>query len=309
MSAEIATLGRLAFSPVVAFNGTLTACDLLINFSRFAKGFNENIVDTNALRGTLSNFANRERITHYNVAPSLEMNPTALELARLLDWTMGGAPSGAGTITYPLGNGVRKLTAMYDDNNTVWHYDELAVSNFSIRSSANDPALTASLNLLGKQCTPGATFPVGLASSFVDSTTVPFQHTDTSGAVMVNSTATLADSIELDFDMGLDPERFFNAQYLTEFVKRDRRLGVRLTYPYGEYPSLYNAASAEGVGIPFVVTYTKGGIALTFTYPSVIFPRTPVEIQGRTEVMHQLNGTAYRTNASEAVVVTLDSTP
>lgn len=319
MAAEISTLGRLAISDVIAYSlsggnpvqpGEVTK---RLNFSSFSKGIMQGKADSNQSRGELSRRINRVRTSRISAAPQLEIQPTALELVSLLDLAMGAAPSGT---TYALGNGTRRAQFKYDDGTNVWSFLETAMARLSLRSSDSDPTLHASCALLAKNCVDDSTWPVALASTAVDETTQPFIHQDTASgsappqtsAVSLAGTPIWTPNIEIDIDNGILPDRFFNSLYLTEFVKPDRHITLRLSYPYGEYPTLYTSAAADA-GIAVTVTYTNGNTSLLFTFANVQFPKEPVPIPMRGEVMHQLSGTCYRTSAAEALVITFDSTP
>ncbi len=318
-AAEISTLGRLACSPVIAYSLSVgvpvlpAEVDTRLNFSSFSKGIMEGKADSNQTRGELSRRIGRVRTSRISVAPQLEIQPTALELVPLLDLTLGAAPSGT---SYTLGNGTRRFQLKYDDQTTVWAFPEVAMSRLSLRSSDTDPTLHASCSLIAKNCVSGSTWPSGLASSAVDETTQPFIHQDTStgatppqtSTVSVGGTAIWTPNIEIDIDNGLLQDRFFNSLYLTEFVKPDRHITLRLTYPFGEFPSLYTAAAADA-GVAVTVTYTNGNTSLLFTFANVQFPKEPVAIPMRGEVMHQITGNCYRTSGAEALVITFDSTP
>lgn len=310
MAAEVSSLARLAISAIVAPGSTPGDPTLLLNFGSWEKGIHEVIANGNMMRGELSQRINRVRTAQYRSTARLSLAPTAVEMARILDWSLGAAPSGT---TYALGNGVREAQLMYDDNTTVWAMARAAVSTLTLRSSDSDPILHAEVGILAINNTSGATFPSGLSSAVVDGTTQPLIHQDTTlsgtSQVSVNSAATLVSSIEFELDNHLLSDRFFNSMTLTGFVKPDRTMSLKLTYPFGEFPSLYAAAAAENVGIPVTITYTCGNTSLVMTFPQVLFPREPVTIPVKNEVVHQITGIPFRTAGAEALVITLDSTP
>jgi Phage tail tube protein len=310
MSAEITTIARLAISSATTGGSTPGAGNLLLNFGSFDKGVRDVIANANMMRGEYSQRINRIRNAKRNAGGTLEMAPTAVEFARIFDWALGTA---ANSVTYALGNDCREAALYYDDKTTVWLYAEAAVNTLSLRSSDGDQSLHASIGFISKDCVSGATFPSGLASSVVDETTQPFVHSDTtqSGAsnVVVNSVNTTVQSIEVDLNNHINPERFFNSPTLTAFVKEDRTLTLKLSYPFGDFPSLYAAAAAENVGVPVTITYTIGNTSLLMTFPQVLFPREPVTIPLKKEVVHQISGICLRTDSSESLVVTLDDTP
>lgn len=300
MTATVSSFGRLAVGPA---GSPVTS---RLDHQSFATGFEEQYIDASGNTGRLTRFVNRSRLTKRVVAPRLSLKPTAAELAIVLPWLMGGTPTGTTTITYPTGNTVPTKRLQYDDGNSVVHtYDPMAVSSASFSSSSSGQTLGIDLQLVGQTAVIGTAFP-STGVTGIDNVTGPFVHSDTAGAVLVNGVVTLCENVSISVDNGILTDRFFNSLTLAGFVKHDRSIKVSLTYPYGEAPTLYDAG---GAGVPVVVTYTNGAYILAFTFPAVRFPKTPVDVPYRNELMHGLSGDAYGLDVSgtitESMIITL----
>ena len=309
MSSTISSFGRLAI-------GTAgSAVTARLDHQSFATGTEEQFVDASGNTGRLTRFINRQRLTKIVVAPALSLKPTSAELALVLPWLLGGTPTVATTTTtYPLGNTVPTRRLQYDDGNSagnakVHTYDPIAVSNVTFSSSDSSGTLGVNLQLIGTTAVQNIAFPAS-GVTLIDDATQPFTHADSAGAVTVNGVVTLCQSVSISVDNGILTDRFFNSLTLVGFVKHDRNIRVSLTYPIGQAPDLYDAS---GFGVPVIVAYTNGTTVLTFTFPRVQFPKTPIDVPYRNELVHGLNGTAYGLNVSgtitEAMITALTIVP
>ena len=93
MAGSATALAKLAL-------GASDPVDFGINFTSFDPGVKRTIHDANGTRGTFWKDANRMSTDRTIVAPRLSSEPTAPELAKILEWAMGGTPTGSTTKTY-----------------------------------------------------------------------------------------------------------------------------------------------------------------------------------------------------------------
>jgi hypothetical protein len=260
----------------------------------------EHFVDTNGLRGTRARSIERIRAGNRYVHGQLHMQPTAVELAGLLPWILYGAPSGSGTVTYPLADAMP--TARYiavDLGESVNTYNGCQVDRCTIRGSQGQP-MDFMIDVVGIDETVGAngTFP----ALSLDTTTGPFMFTDL--VLSVNSTTYIAKDFELIIDNAIDKERFYNSQTLTAAIAMDRHITLQTHLPAGIAEAVYGVGPG---GMPVVATFTGGGTSvLTLTFVKVAFPRkSPTYVAGRNEELLPMMGTAYKSGATLELVTTL----
>ncbi len=259
----------------------------------------ENFIDMNGLRGTMSHAVERVRAGNRRVHGPIRMQPTALELSNLLPWILHGAPSGSGTVTFPLADAMP--TARYvtvDRGFKVPAYNGCQVDRCSITGREGEP-LEWTLDIVGIDETLGtaASFP----SLSIDISTQPFIFTDL--VLSVNSATTKVKDFQLTIDWNIDKNRFFNQQTLTDVRATDLKIGLTLHPPYGDAGALYNTGAA---GVPAVATFTGAGTqVLVFTFVKVCFPRKSPFTEGKQEIMLPLEGIAYKSSTTDPLVTTL----
>lgn len=257
----------------------------------------EEFKDTTGLRGTRSRVIERVRAGIRRVRGGLVLQPTALEMANLLEWCLGGTPSGT---SYPLGDTLAGRSVQIDRVAAVHTYSGVYVNQATLRASQGEP-LTMELDLIGTDEVTSISFTPTVS---IDTTTEPFMFHD--AVLSIAGSTYNAREVAITVNNAIDGERFFNSQTLTQALPQDRQITVNYLVPYGDATALYNTGDA---GVASTVTFTNGAVSLALAFVKVAFPRRSPTVPGRSEVMHQLAGTAYRSSTTLEVVTTLDSTP
>lgn len=304
-NAIITTLGQLAI-------GTAgVAPNRRIDFANFQVGVGLQVVDGNRNRGKMDRNINRVRTVRKMVQPQLSMpSPTTFELALILPWLTGGTPVVTGSSTfYPWSNSAPEQSLAYHDGQAspkIHTYYYNAIRTASFQSSDADPTLSVNLGLIGRHYDDTLSWP-SLTPPYdqVDITKQPLVHTDTAGAVLVNSVAVPTRSISLTIEKNI-PDRYLNSLTQTANFQVDRNYRLALAFPLGEAPALYTAGQA---GVPVTLTYTNGSSSLTITMPLVQFPEQPIELPMREEVYHVLNGVCYESADGTLPAVRFDLVP
>lgn len=258
----------------------------------------EEFIDTNGLRGTRAHAVERLRQGNRRVGGQIRLQPTAVELANILEWILGGTKSGT---TYPLADALTDRYVVVDRGSKVFSYNGVVVDKCTIRGAQGEP-LDVTLDVVGKDETVGnsGTFP----SLTLDTTTGPFIFTDL--AFSINATTVQAKEVEIVIDNKVDKDRFFNSQTATALYAMDRVITLKTSLPYGDANALYNTGVG---GVATTATFTNGATSLLFDFAKVAFPRKSPTVPGREEVMLPLEGTAYKSGTTLELVTTLDSTP
>jgi hypothetical protein len=268
------------------------------DFRSSTLGMDEEMVDTGGLRGELAHTIDRNRSGRRRINGDITLNPSPVELALLLPWVYGAVASGT---TFPLGQAFTDRYVTIDKGAKVPVYSGCRVNKAVFRASEGGP-LELVLSVVGVDETLGnaASFPV-LA---IDATTTPFLLQDC--VLTANGAAAQSKMFELTIDYAIDVERFLMNPTVTALNPTDRIITVGLNVPYGDYVSLYGTGQG---GIAINATFTNGLVSLALDFVKVVFPRKPIAVEGRGEIMLPLQGTAKKSGATLELVTTLDSTP
>lgn len=292
--ADQGMLGRLGI-------GAASPVDKRLEFVTEALILDESVFDGSGIRGSRSHDIARQRLSLQRVFGPIRLQPNAVELSYILEWILGGSPTGSGTVTYPLANTLPTKYVTIDRGSYVYTIDGAAIDSATFRGSPGEP-LTVDLNILGKSVTPASagTFP---AISFNDANG-PFMHHDL--VATINSSAASIAEIQIMINNYLDRDRFFNSRTLVSAVARDRQITGNIVIPHEAVTTFYGAG---GSGVAVVGTWTNGGAVLTMTMPKFLYPKKDAQIQGRQEIMLPINGTANANGATPELTTTLNVGP
>jgi hypothetical protein len=301
MAASITTLAKLGWSAI----GGSSPATQQIDFADFDLGISQDVRDLNGTRGKYNKDFGRVRKNLIHVEPSFRSEPTAVELAAILEWVMGGTVTGTTTKTYPFGNAAGLRYLAFDPGaGNLWNLTGVAVDSFTLSGSQGEP-MSVSLGLLGQAYTVSGSFP----ALSLDISTQPFLFIDC--ALTVNgSTTTIAD-FSLSISNGLDRGRFFNSSTLTALNKLNRTTTIGLTIPYGDFTSLFGyGVNGTGAVGSIVATFTNGGSVLTVTAANVGFapqsPSSPFQAEG----FLTLSGECFSSSlTTDPITITLANGP
>src|ERR1700693_2420586 len=213
---------------------------------------NENLIaqsqpiDASGVRGTRQHFIDRVRGGPIHIAGNINMQPNAVETSLLLQWILGGTPTGSPTVTYPLADALQTRYVTIDRTLKVDTYAANMVDVATWTSSPGEP-LGLDLSLVGTTETVGnaASFPAGL---YIDTANGPFVMSDL--AIVLNSVTITCRQFRLSVNNHLDRSRFFNSLTLqSPPVTWDRTVQVSLMVPWGDWYAMYNLGVG---GVPLV---------------------------------------------------------
>ncbi len=281
------------------------------NFESATFALDEEFVDNNGIRGTVARSGELVSPGKRRCQGQIVIHPTALELAAILEWAMGGTPTGSGTVTYPLSethaadaNGIFGRPTRYialDTVSKVHSFDSVAVDKLTIRGSGDgEQKLEVILDLIGID----ETSPLGAAGTFpslnIDTTTYPFMFNQL--VMVANGHTYVCKDYEGTWDFAIDKERFFNSITLTALCMTDRHVRVNFNIGWGDGFADYGLGVA---GAAVTATFTYGGGTLAIAYNNVKFPRKGPTFQGRgMEIMQRMEGISYKTGTSNLETVT-----
>ena len=285
MSSAITNLTKIGY-------GASDPVDKFLNVMDFDLGVSKSLKDTNGIRGTFFKDGNRFRHNRTTVEPRFRCEPTAAELAPLLEWIMGGTPTGSGTITYPWSN----TTATRYVHIAPVAGEEFGLSGVGVDtasfSAASGDSLTLSLGLLGQTA-------IDTESSFPnltpDQTSQPFLLSDL--ALTFGGSTRSVRQFTIEVNRGLDRSRFLNSLTLTRVQSLMADFRITISVPSGDNASLWSAG-IDGVAFTATFTNPNNNAALVFSSPDVRFQAQTPTFDPNAEGFLQISGELCRTSGT-----------
>jgi hypothetical protein len=298
MPASIGTYGKLGI-------GSANPVDKRLRYKDEDFVAKLGLMDGNAINGVLDKNIELVRDNEIRVDGPVNLMPNAVELSYLLEWILGGTPSGSGTVTYPLTqtNTLPEKYLTIDRVIKVFTYQGVKVSRATFRATQNGP-LELSLDLVGKSLASedaAGAFP----AISLNIANAPFIFRDL--VMTVAGTTVKAKEWNLVIDNMLETDRFFNSQTLQSIDQPDRKITFSTSLPYGDYHALKAGFVAAGTAV--VATFTNGAAVLSFSLVKVAIPYADPGTPGKSEIMLQAAGEAHSSSTTAALVTTLNPGP
>lgn len=270
-----------------------------LDFQREGLKNTEEIIDGNGLRGTLSSNVDRTRVGLQRIGGTISLMPNVVELAAVLQWVLGGTPTGVGTVTYPVSDTLFTRAVSVDRIAKVFSYPAAGVDKATFRASQGE-CLTVDLDLVG------TTESVGNAGTFpalsIDTASGPWIYSD--AVITIGGTTVTPKNIEISVSNVIDRDRYFNSNTIASLVNHDRQVMFSCLLPYGDQSAIYDSGSG---GVTVVCTFTNGTNILTFSMVEVVFPKDSPNAEGRSEIMLPISGRAYQTASTKEIVTTIQT--
>jgi hypothetical protein len=254
------------------------------------------IVDTAGLRGTRSHPAERTRDGTYAISGGLQFHATPAMLDLLLPRILGANES---TDTFALAETLPEFDVLIDRVAKRFVYAGCQVNRATFRAAAGGP-LELDLDVIGKTEVVSATaFP-----SITAPVDPPYVWQDC--VCTVNGSARVVTQWDLTIDNALNA-RFSNSQTATDIHSTDRIVTVNLTVPYtSSEVDLYGINTGGAAAATFV--FTNGNYSTTFSIAKLQIPDQSPVVDGRGEILLQLQGVAKQSSTTKELVITHDST-
>lgn len=297
MAASYGTYSKLGI-------GTTSTVDKRIRFKQetfVAKG---EVLFGEGITGTLDSQIEFCRNGAIRVAGPVEMTPNAVELSYLLEWIMGGTPTGTPAVAYPLtqANTLPEKYVTIDRVAKVFTYDGVKVSKATFKASQGGP-LDLSLDLIGK------TETVATAGSFpaisINTGNGPFIFQDL--VLSIGGTTVKPKELTVTVDNMLTADRFLNSQTVVTIDQPDRKITLDTMVPYGDYYAIYSTLGASGLAA--VATFTNAGAVLIISLTKVAIPAMTPNVPGKSEVMLRFTGDVYASGATPSASISLNPGP
>jgi len=254
------------------------------------------IVDTAGLRGTRSHPAERTRDGTYAIGGGLQFHATPAMLDLLLPRILGANEA---TDVFALAETLPEFDVLIDRVAKRFVYAGCQVNRATFRAAAGGP-LELDLDVIGKTETVSATaFP-----SITAPVDPPYVWQDC--VCTVNGSARVVTQWEMTIDNALNA-RFSNSQTATDIHSTDRIITVNLTVPYtSSEVDLYGINTGGAAAATFA--FTNGNYSTTFSIAKLQIPDQSPVVDGRGEILLQLQGVAKQSSTTKELVITHDST-
>lgn len=294
MAGSPTALAKLGFGPA---DPVVTA----LNFSQFDPGVTRELGNYNGTRGTFFPDGNRMRENRQAVNPRFTSEPTAAEIATLLEWIQGGTPTGTTTKTYPWSDTPLKRNLHFKPKvGEEWFLGGVAVGNAVIAATVGQ-ALSFDLDCIGMTWDDTRTdFP---ALSY-DQALQPFMLSDL--ALLVGGVTRRPRDFTFTSAGGIDRDRYLNSLTLTDVLRVAGNWTVSFSVPSGDNASGFWRSGIVGATCTATFTNTSTAAVLTLDFPKIFFPgQSPVHAPGG-EGFVTVNGLATRVGAGSPVTITLN---
>ena len=297
MAASIGTYGKLGI-------GSTSTVDKRIRYKDEDLVARLGLIDGNEINGVLDRNIELMRDGEIRVGGPVNLIPNAVELTYLLQYIMGGTPTGTPAVSYPLtqANTLPSFFTTIDRVIKVFTYAGCKIDKATFRATQGGP-LELSLDIVGISASEAA------AGSFpaitLDLTNGPFVFRDLT--MTVAGTTVKAKEFTLTIDNMLNKDRFFNSQTLQSIDQEDRKITFATSLPYGDHQALKAGFTSAGTAV--VATFTNGGAVLIFNMVKVAIPYTDPGTPGKSELMLSAVGDAMASGSTAALVTSLNPGP
>jgi len=263
------------------------------------------IIDTNGLQGTRSHRKERTRAGTYTVSGGLEFHPTGNDLSRWLPRILGATASGN---TYAVAETLPSFYYSADRVTKCFHYTGCKVDKATFSASEGE-LLKLSLAIEGLTEVVAAASSITTRAGFPDIVMHPLRFTE--GVFTMVGGARPVKSFSLTVDNALDKGRFNNTITRSALPEMDRIVTAQFTTPYtpgttttGE-TDLYDQTN-DGTSATLVFTSTVDtNVVFTLTLATLQVEAESPTMNGRGEIMLNINGTARMSSATKEIVGTL----
>lgn len=294
MAGSPTALSKLGF-------GAADPVDTALNFSSFDIGVTRELGNYNGTRGDFFPDANRMIENRRVVTPRFSSDPTASELAKILEWIMGGAPTGTTTKTYPWSDTPAARYMHYKPKvGEEWFLSGVGVDQASF-SAAVGGALSLDLDLVGQTYDdtrsnyPALTYDTSL-QPFVLSQLI----------LTVGGVIRQTQDFSFVVTGGIDRERFLNSLTLTALLRHNANFALSFNVPSGDNASAFWSAGVAGASCTAVFTNASTGAVFTLDFPKLKWAPTAPSFPPGGEGFIRINATATKSAGGTPLTVTLN---
>ena len=244
---------------------------------RSTMGAKQALIRRNGIRGDWAHLSTDQRLGPQHVGGTLEMEPSASELATIMGYAIAAS-----------GSALTDFTLTEAKDSTVFTYANTKISK-AVISGTQGAAIKVTLDLVAKTESASGSAPTAASSGY------PFVFSD---ITLTLTSGRECHSFELTIDNKIDANRFLNALTMSYVQEMDREVHLRATLPYTSnnsdlYPMLIAGISGATLAMTDCSNNTK-----TFTFGVLQSDNNAPEIPGKSEIMLPLAMVAGATGST-----------
>lgn len=255
--------------PTIGARSKISIGGTTMEVLRSTMGAKQALISRNGIRGDWAHLATDQRLGPQAVGGTLEMEPSASELATLMGYTIATS-----------GNALTDFTMIEDkggaaNNASVFTYSGCKIGK-AVLSGTQGAAIKLTLDVVAKTETQSGNSPAVASSGY------PFVFSD---ITLTMTSGRECHSFELTIDNKIDAGRFLNALTMSYVQEMDRMVHLRATLPAtNNNTDLYPMAITGIVG-PTLAMTDCSNTTKTFTFGTLQSANDAPEIPGKSEIM------------------------
>lgn len=264
------------------------------------------ILDTNAIRGTRSRFAERTRIGPATFGGTVVFHPDPKTLDVFLPRILGAAED---TDSFELAETLIEFAIGVDLVGDAFTYNNCQVNRATFRASEQG-FVELELDILAKSIAD-LTFPT-LTDDLSAANDAPYQLSDCVLTLSGQTPDVLSFEITIDNFLA---SRYANSLTPTSITPQDRQVTLNATLGWNSTSAALYGDASHGAGATEstaitdgAMVITNGNMSTTFTFEDLRVDSLTPSVPGKTEVPLVLTATSRKTTSADELVVTHDST-
>jgi hypothetical protein len=283
MAGSPTALSKLGF-------GAADPVDTALNFSSFDLGVTRELGNYNGTRGDFFPDANRMIENRRVVTPRFSSDPTTPELAKLLEWVMGGTPTGTTTKTYPWSDTPAARNLHYKPKvGEEWFLSGVGVDQATFSAAVGQTHDDTRANF------PALTY---------DTTLQPFVLSQL--VLTVGGVVRQTQDFSFVVTGGIDRERFLNSLTLTALLRHNANFALSFNVPSGDNAASFWSSGIAGASCTAVFMNASTGAVLTFDFAKLKWAPVAPSFPPGSEGMIRINATAVKSAGGSPATVTLN---
>jgi hypothetical protein len=239
-------------------------------------GLRVEVQELGGVRGSRARKDDRVREVRKTVTGSLHLNPSVVDLRKLLPRILGAAETGGNPYTYVPAETLPGFYLVIDRVQRVDTYDGVKVDKATFKGQEGGILdLTLALEGLSESVGAAGSFP----AISPDCTNGPFTFKE--GVLTLAGTPHYMKSLEVTVDNVLNKNRFFNSDTRLSLDPMDRLITVNVVLPWNTASTpIVNTADAA---MTMSAVFTHGTQVFTISLAKLRCPAQPIPVRGKNE--------------------------
>lgn len=300
---------RMAFDD----DATFDASSYRIDFVSETLSQKTAIISSEGIRGTKAQSQERTRLGNNDVSGTIVFNPSPLDIDQLFERIMGGTKVASPTNTIDFVEALESTKGDFfvkiDKVGDIYQYGNCKVNRATLRGTPGQ-LIEFSLDIISKAESKPASFEGTIPALGTAANDAPYVVTDSSEFTMVGSDrlASVLD-FEITIDNFLTPRYTIGSTDATDILENDRLVTVNANVEFSaSSPTNTDLLDQALAGSTATIILTNGNYSAKFVLGTLQSPSITPGVNGKGEVVINIQGVARKTGSTAELVVTNDST-